>query len=500
MSSANDRNKLVKVIEGKKSVVTHEEALWVLKMVSECKDFDIQAKLASSGGLKVLKQVLVVVELKNAVSELLSFMECFMINNTGIMKAIGDSVLETMYKIPMFIEIIGKLLSEGKIAKDRQAVVAWFIVQAQKRISGSADTSINEDVLPVVRYLLNSQPEAFSELKTVFFTQLQGVVGNQYDLETEVTTETPAAAPVPKTFQELKDLVPQHDNDFPLDYRKISIFPTVNELNAKSNKFRVLSIVEASSSTCTEPALMLDRHFRLLREDMLAPLREELATLLDPTDKNKNKNKITKFERPSAIKVEVDKHSGKPYIVLQFVMPTKLRDRVKDMKSKREMQTFFESEGGKKVFPIDSVLVFVTENGVVHIGSVVHRDASAMSHDPKPYQKPKEVKKPDGKPAPAPAPSANALPPPVMQIGVIFFGNAITDILTSLCDPARPRHLADYLVQARSSFFSYEPVLRCLQGNVVQSTFNNRVSRFSFCRYDYCALQRRTSGSPFIGG
>lgn len=497
-SAANERNKLVKIVDGKRKVESAEEALWVLKKVSECQDFDMQAKLLSAEGKNLLKNLLTTVELQevNTVSVLMSFMETFMNNPSGISKNVGETVLETMYRTPMFLEELRKLQTKGKIDKPQEAILAWFIVQAHKRVALSgeeADTSINGPLLEIVKGLLMSQPEVFSELKTLFFTQLHEVAGNQYDLPSEPTARTPAATPAPKTYQELKDLVPQHNNDFPLDFRKIAIFPTVEELNAKINQFRVLSIVESSSSSCTEPALMLDRHFRLLREDMLAPLREELTTLLDPKPDNKNRNKTTKFERPIAIGVGTEKISGKPYVNLRFEMPARLRDRVRDMKSKREMQTFFESEAGKKVFPVDSILIFVANNKVVHIGCVVQRDSSLMAHDPKLYHKPKDHQNPDGKQQP-PAQPTDAPPPPTMQIGVSFFGDELTSILTSLCQPNRPRKLSDFMVQARSSFFSYFPVLKCLQGSLYIYIALFTIADLYHCRNDHDSVQGGTTG------
>lgn len=67
----------------------------------------------------------------------------------------------------------------------------------------------------------------------------------------------------------------RHDNDFE-DFRKISIFPTAHEVSSKEEPFlqRLDDVFEASRDTRARNHL--DWLFRLLREDMLADLREDL--------------------------------------------------------------------------------------------------------------------------------------------------------------------------------------------------------------------------------
>ncbi len=67
----------------------------------------------------------------------------------------------------------------------------------------------------------------------------------------------------------------RHDNDF-ADFRKIAIFPTTDEFLSTEKPFyrRADAISEAQPEH--RIAMHLDNHFRLLREDMLAELREDL--------------------------------------------------------------------------------------------------------------------------------------------------------------------------------------------------------------------------------
>ena len=71
----------------------------------------------------------------------------------------------------------------------------------------------------------------------------------------------------------------RHDNDF-TDIRKISIVPTPDEISASESPYlrRAIEIDECPSSG--RLAMHIDNHFRLLREDMLRDLREELQVAL----------------------------------------------------------------------------------------------------------------------------------------------------------------------------------------------------------------------------
>ena len=71
----------------------------------------------------------------------------------------------------------------------------------------------------------------------------------------------------------------RHDNDF-VDFRQISILPTPDELNSIEEPFLLTAdaLEDPARSTFILTA-HLDNQFRLLREDMLADLREELLVI-----------------------------------------------------------------------------------------------------------------------------------------------------------------------------------------------------------------------------
>jgi hypothetical protein len=68
----------------------------------------------------------------------------------------------------------------------------------------------------------------------------------------------------------------RHDNDFP-DFRQISIVPTADEIHSTKSAFlRPSHIFQEESTEKTRLEVYLENHFRLLREDMLYEIREEL--------------------------------------------------------------------------------------------------------------------------------------------------------------------------------------------------------------------------------
>jgi hypothetical protein len=88
-----------------------------------------------------------------------------------------------------------------------------------------------------------------------------------------------------KSMNSFKELNPRHDNDFPHDYRAISILPTVDELNDK-NPRPVQKITSVDSQPLGD---LLDRQFRYLREDFMQSLREGIkACAEDPISRHRN--------------------------------------------------------------------------------------------------------------------------------------------------------------------------------------------------------------------
>ncbi|TQV95522.1 AAA family ATPase [Cordyceps javanica] len=91
----------------------------------------------------------------------------------------------------------------------------------------------------------------------------------------------------------------RHDNDF-ADFRTISIYPSSDELSSTIPPFYRQAIEVSQSDPAQRTARHLDNQFRLLREDMLAELREDIA-IATGKQKGKSRSQILKNLVPVGI-------------------------------------------------------------------------------------------------------------------------------------------------------------------------------------------------------
>lgn len=91
----------------------------------------------------------------------------------------------------------------------------------------------------------------------------------------------------------------RHDNDF-TDFRQISIYPSSDELSSTIPPFYRQAIEVSQSDPAQRTATHLDNQFRLLREDMLAELRDDIA-IATGKQKGKRRSQILKNILPVSI-------------------------------------------------------------------------------------------------------------------------------------------------------------------------------------------------------
>ncbi|KAM3560257.1 hypothetical protein ARSEF4850_003737 [Beauveria asiatica] len=91
----------------------------------------------------------------------------------------------------------------------------------------------------------------------------------------------------------------RHDNDF-TDFRQISIYPSSDELSSTIPPFYRQAVEVSQSGPAQRTATHLDNQFRLLREDMLAELRDDIA-IATGKRKGKRRSQILKNLVPVGI-------------------------------------------------------------------------------------------------------------------------------------------------------------------------------------------------------
>ena len=207
----------------------------------------------------------------------------------------------------------------------------------------------------------------------------------------------------------------RHDNDS-ADIRDISILPTFEELQCKEEPYlrrpTEIELIEPPSRLQAH----LDNQFRLLREDMLRELREELKSLADP---QKGKRKAAPVDGLSIHGLKCndkDRWSLKLQCATDLLFPLKNADRLKHVK-----------ENSKNFFRHESVCCIVTGEGPLALVSI-DRDEQSLAEDP-----------------------------PVI---CVRFPN--TKFLPqTLVGLRKAQHIQ--LIQLSTSIFAYEPVLKQLQ-------------------------------------
>ena len=192
--------------------------------------------------------------------------------NRGAAKSCTEDCYLIAYNTPGFLLAIKRALLDGLITENISAI-AWWLVGATRI---SAEARDNPLVNEIAEFLSTQSCAATVQLATLL---IPGKVSRSFVSGAEATTKI-------ESLGQLEAMQPQHDNDFPFDYRKIAIIPSAAELNCGvggsgiQTVAMIQNLAHATSGSDDHSALvvasLLDRQFRLLREDMIAPTKEEL--------------------------------------------------------------------------------------------------------------------------------------------------------------------------------------------------------------------------------
>lgn len=218
----------------------------------------------------------------------------------------------------------------------------------------------------------------------------------------------------------------RHDNDF-LDYRSVRLVPTSEELLCAAE----VHIPERETEDVTSPegrARALDRQFRLLREDMVGALREELEVVLNPSANPKCQKMMDSrtLRKVKFVDVIADGSNSVSYVRASFMQP--ITRACNDSKKRKKMfEDFWDRQS--RLLRRDSLVFIIRDQRLIRIATVHLRDLKDLSKD---------------RPT----------------IGLVFHSDKdLEDILTEV----QANTDDTSLVQASASFFAYEPVLERLR-------------------------------------
>ncbi|KAK3493497.1 P-loop containing nucleoside triphosphate hydrolase protein [Neurospora crassa] len=227
-------------------------------------------------------------------SHTLPFLE--FLSDPGI-KSMADGELLAQLLIvianpPTLWKVLVKLFNGHQMPPDKVRTFAWLALELLS-LPLHADVDVLEEVQAIVeeKSLLKAQDHSARELG--------------YRLEKVLQLRSSSKPSV----QAANGPGGRHDNDCDV-FRKITIYPTTDEFLSNQQPFYRTAFEVAESPLDRRPAIHLDNQFRLLREDMLAELRDDLQAAMDTKKTKKSSLTIGKLQ-PVALDLTDINPSGK---------------------------------------------------------------------------------------------------------------------------------------------------------------------------------------------
>jgi hypothetical protein len=279
--------------------------------------------------------------------------------------SVGSAKLHTLmcyraaFETPGLLRVLEE--SIGVRTDKEKATIAWFLVAVCR---DDAEARANPTVIRIAEALSAMEGKAIQAMMTLILPSSGGSDGGGGEGGGGGDTFHGRVS----NLEELRALEPQHDNDFPLDYRSIQIVPTADEINHRVN-------VPTNFGKITSEAGLLDRQFRLLRDDMLGPILEEIDAHITTPGKNK-RSKI--FKNPVLVDVVLE---PVPCVLMAVPIPEAMQAQMKGMKSSK-LEEFCTEGPGSKILARDSLLIFFTNHKVDCVGRVVRKDKKEFLRRP----------------------------------------------------------------------------------------------------------------------
>ncbi len=170
--------------------------------------------------------------------------------------------LQAIVEPPIFWTVFVDAFKAKQLSEKGQQCFAWVLLQLILIPSDTVSpyVSLADNLLPII--LRSSHPDIRTIAQKI-----------------KNTISVASTSPIAITKD---DIGPggRHDNDFP-DFREIAILPTTDELASTEAPFlRPSSDLDDPSTEEHRETLHLDNQFRLMREDMIYEMREELQISL----------------------------------------------------------------------------------------------------------------------------------------------------------------------------------------------------------------------------
>jgi len=280
--------------------------------------------------------------------------------STGTTKLSRDACYEVIYGTAGLMIALTASLTLRSV--EEKQILAWFLMSV---CLSNSDARTHSAVVKMARELCGADGVAIEAMKTLVFPH-EG-------RDSGLTLDAAAFG----DLDHLQALNPQHDNDFPMDYRRIQIIPTASEINADPLPGTAL----APRASSLDEAAILDRQFRLLREDMVAPIISEIKELqaANKPQAAAHQNRHL-YSNPVLVDVGVDRFHA--YVLLLVPIPPHLMQRLSKVQP-NERREFCSKGPGRRILARDSLQLFLNADCSVRCaGRVVRRDNKEfLRHD-----------------------------------------------------------------------------------------------------------------------
>ncbi|KAG2138479.1 P-loop containing nucleoside triphosphate hydrolase protein [Suillus clintonianus] len=271
-----------------------------------------------------------------------------------------DHLLTAIVDPPIFWTAFSQAFDQGELNEPAQEVFAKLLLRLMSLAAG--DTSSYRDLAKkssILARLLNSSQQTVKDIG--------------YRIEHILSTfksGTPVAA--------VGGPGGRHDNDFN-DFREISILPTADEILCQQPPFiRPSGVLEDPDGEETRAADYLDNTFRLLREDMLYEMREELQTAIGQK-KGRHRGLIIDGVKLDGL------YSGTDDRKTRWGIKLKCRDDFKSMKNvpDKQRKIYLEKDpAGVKILKHQSLVCILSGKQIISLASVNRVEALLAENPP----------------------------------------------------------------------------------------------------------------------
>ena len=284
--------------------------------------------------------------------------------NTGSAKKDVYKVLDYIWQIPGFINSLRFCLMETPCGILNTKPVGWFVLVCCRE---NDEARQHPDMENLAKLLISQQNQAARPLRTLFGLELEA---DKKD------------APVARAVGGVDDLGAQaggrHDNDHEC-YRDIQHLPTVEEIaTTEQPHLPRYHVGEAH---------MLDRLFRLLREDFVGPARNELKELFSGKGNPRNIYPDMTVEYIDAAN-DKEKKFKRCSLMVSFMLPNSHKSYRKEYYNKKKRVQFWDTEL-KGMLPTDAVVGIVNgkvqysedvgANKLLGFATVVRRESEELA-------------------------------------------------------------------------------------------------------------------------